>query len=108
MASVILYWCIDVRVHKAVCISQSQGTIYRCNEVEMVHNKGLGYSSSDLTPEEIAAKLQTQQESEIALDILTNCTLGFVKLSALFSTVGYSAPLRNEAFSTSSYGYRWL
>ncbi|KAK8079293.1 hypothetical protein PG994_003100 [Apiospora phragmitis] len=42
------------------------------------------YSSSDMAPEEIAANIGIQHGSEIALDFLTTCTLGSVKLSALF------------------------
>ncbi|KAI1107301.1 hypothetical protein F4804DRAFT_297454 [Jackrogersella minutella] len=50
----------------------------------MVHNKVLGYSSHDFTPEQTEALSRTSNESQIALDVLTNNTLACVKLSALF------------------------
>ncbi|OTB03440.1 hypothetical protein M426DRAFT_177781 [Hypoxylon sp. CI-4A] len=50
----------------------------------MVHNKLLGYSSHDFTPEEVKAMGRTNEVSQVTLDILTNNTLACVKLSALF------------------------
>ncbi|KAI0391215.1 hypothetical protein F5Y17DRAFT_22339, partial [Xylariaceae sp. FL0594] len=50
----------------------------------MVRNKVLGYSTHDFTPKELAAIGRTNNESQVALDILTNNTLAFSKLSALF------------------------
>ncbi|KAI0006530.1 hypothetical protein F4779DRAFT_596223 [Xylariaceae sp. FL0662B] len=52
--------------------------------ITMVHNKVLGYSSHDFTAEELQAMGKTDMVSEISLDVLTNTTLAFVKLSALF------------------------
>ncbi|KAI1397200.1 hypothetical protein F4819DRAFT_499670 [Hypoxylon fuscum] len=50
----------------------------------LVHNKVLGYSSYDFTPEQTEAMGRTDSVSQIALDVLTNNTLACVKLSALF------------------------
>ncbi|KAI1813598.1 hypothetical protein GGS20DRAFT_552832 [Poronia punctata] len=50
----------------------------------MVHNKVLGYSTHDFTPEQLLDMGRTDNESQVALDVLTNNTLAFAKLSALF------------------------
>ncbi|KAI1494127.1 hypothetical protein F5X96DRAFT_684848 [Biscogniauxia mediterranea] len=50
----------------------------------MVQNRVLGYSSHDFTPEQTETMGQTDNISQIALDVLTNTTLACVKLSALF------------------------
>ncbi|KAK6948691.1 hypothetical protein Daesc_010461 [Daldinia eschscholtzii] len=50
----------------------------------MVHNKLLGYSSHDFTPEQVKERGKTNEVSQIVLDLLTNNTLACIKLSAVF------------------------
>ncbi|KAI6083360.1 hypothetical protein F4821DRAFT_280930 [Hypoxylon rubiginosum] len=50
----------------------------------MIHNKVLGYSSNDFTPEELAATAKTDKVSEIARNIISTNTLACIKLSAVF------------------------
>ncbi|KAI1474196.1 hypothetical protein F4774DRAFT_415060 [Daldinia eschscholtzii] len=50
----------------------------------MVHNKLLGYSSHDFTPEQVKQRGKTNEVSQIVLDLLTNNTLACIKLSAVF------------------------
>ncbi|KAI1292914.1 hypothetical protein F5Y03DRAFT_388129 [Xylaria venustula] len=49
-----------------------------------VHNKTLGYYSHDFTPAQTAELGKENSQIQIALDVLTNSALAFVKLSALF------------------------
>ncbi|KAI1124914.1 hypothetical protein F5Y10DRAFT_284705 [Nemania abortiva] len=49
-----------------------------------VHNKTLGYSSHDFTPEQVAAIGKEDNQDQIALDVTSSTTLACVKLSALF------------------------
>ncbi|KAI0909853.1 hypothetical protein F4823DRAFT_592806 [Ustulina deusta] len=50
----------------------------------LVHDKNLGYSSHDFTPEETAAKARNYEVYVIASDVFSTNTLASVKLSALF------------------------
>ncbi|KAI3318415.1 hypothetical protein HD806DRAFT_512197 [Xylariaceae sp. AK1471] len=49
-----------------------------------VHNRTLVYSSHDFTAAQTAALGKENSQVQIALDVFTNTTLAFVKLSALF------------------------
>ncbi|RWA10276.1 hypothetical protein EKO27_g4821 [Xylaria grammica] len=50
----------------------------------LVHDKNLGYSSFDFTPEETAAKARNYEVYVIASDVFSTNTIASVKLSALF------------------------
>ncbi|KAK0618066.1 hypothetical protein B0T17DRAFT_601028 [Bombardia bombarda] len=69
----------------------------------MVHNKVLGYSTYDFTPEQLSAMARTDLESEIVLGVFTTTTLACVKLSALFfyrRVFCYNTGEKRTVFST--------